>query len=205
LHFTFQTRGRFRPAALTEKDITMRFATAPVGILAAVLLFSATGPAHAQPPLQRNTWLLSGALGLALDADANPSLALAGAAAFPLTSVLAVEGELGHVLDISPGNVNVDTSVTTVHGSILYFINTSYVLTPYLAGGLGLGKYSSEVKTTPSVEFDTTEFGFNLGAGVTYPLNGSTYVRGDFRYFKHIDDVPSVWRFAAGVTVRIGS
>lgn len=183
----------------------MRFGIAPVAILAAALLISVADAAHAQPPLQRDTWLLSGALALALDADANTSLALAGAAAFPLTNVLAVEGELGHVLDISPGNVDVDTSITTVHGSVLYFVNTSYVLTPYLAAGLGVGKYSSEVKTTPPVEFGTTEFGFNLGAGVTYPLNDSTYFRGDFRWFKHIDDVPSVWRFAAGVSVRIGS
>jgi len=183
----------------------MRFAIAPVAILAAVLLMGAPDAAHAQPPLQRDTWLLSGALGLAIDADGNSSLALAGAAAFPLTSALAVEGELGHVLDISPGNVDVDTSLTTVHGSILYFVNTPYVLTPYLAAGLGVGKYSSEVKTAPPSDFSTTEFGFNLGAGVTYPLNGSTYFRGDFRYFKHIDDVPSVWRFAAGVAVRIGS
>ena len=50
-----------------------------------------------------------------------------------------------------------------------------------------------------------TEFGFNLGAGVTYPIGRATYFRGDFRYFKHIDDVPSIWRFTGGIAVRIGS
>jgi opacity protein-like surface antigen len=183
----------------------MRFGIAPVAILVAVLLTSAPETAHAQPPLQRDTWLLSGALGLALDADADPSLTVLGAATFPLTSVLAVEGELGHVFDISPANVEVDSSVTTVHGSVLYFFNTSYVLTPYVAAGLGVGKYSIDLNTIPETSFSATEIGFNLGAGVTYPLTGSTYFRGDFRYFKHIDDVPSLWRFAAGVSVRIGS
>ena len=47
----------------------MRLRVAPAMILAAVLLASVPDAAYAQPPLQRDTWLLSGALGLALDAD----------------------------------------------------------------------------------------------------------------------------------------
>ena len=180
----------------------MRFAMAPVVILAAVLMTAAPEVAHAQPPLQRDTWLLSGALGLALDADASPSLTINGAAAYPLTSDFAIEGELGHVFDLAPGNVDVDSSLTTFHASALYFINTSYVLTPYLAAGIGAGKYSIEV---PPGKFSTTEIGFNLGAGVTYPIRKNTYFRGDFRYMKHIDDVPSVWRFTGGIAVRVGS
>jgi hypothetical protein len=46
--------------------------------------------------------------------------------------------------------------------------------------------------------------GFNLGGGVSYQLNTSVAIRGDFRYFKHIDDIPSIWRFLAGVTVEVG-
>ena len=180
----------------------MRFRIAPVVVLATILLASMPEAAHAQPPLQRDTWLLSGALGLALDADASPSLSIHGAAAYPLTSQFAIEGELGHVFDLAPGNVSVDASLTTVHATALYFVNTTYVLTPYLAAGIGLGKYAIDL--TPG-SFSQTEIGFNLGGGVTYPLNGSTYIRGDFRYFKHIDDVPSVWRFSGGVAVRIGS
>ena len=180
----------------------MRFAMAPVVILAAVLMTAAPEVAHAQPPLQRDTWLLSGALGLAIDADANTSLAISGAAAYPLTSDLAIEGELGHVFDISPGNVDVDTSLTTIHATALYFINTSYVLTPYLAAGIGAGKYAVDF---PSSKFSTTELGFNLGAGVTYPIGKASYFRGDFRWFKHIDDVPSIWRFTGGIAVRVGS
>ena len=180
----------------------MHVRIAPVAILVTILLASLPQTAQAQPPLQRDTWLLSAALGLAIDADASPSLSLHGAAAYPLNSQFAVEGEIGHVFDIAPGNVNVDASLTTVHATALYFINTSYVLTPYLAAGIGLGKYA--VDLNPG-SFSQTEIGFNLGGGVTYPLNGSTFFRGDFRYFKHIDDVPSVWRFTGGVAVRIGS
>ena len=182
----------------------MRFRLAPVVICLAVVLASFAEEAQAQPPLQRDTWLLSGALGLALDADADPSLTLHGAAAFPLTGEIAIEGELGHVIDMSPGDSELDTSLTTVHATVLYFVNTEYVLTPYLAAGLGIGKYSYDLRTPP-IENSTTEFGFNLGGGVTYPITGTTYFRGDFRWFKHIDDVPSVWRFTAGVAVRVGS
>ncbi len=180
----------------------MRFRIVPVVILATTLFASIPEAAQAQPPLQRDTWLLTGALGLGLDADGSPSLTLHGAAAYPLNSRFAIEGELGHVIDIAPGNVNVDASLTTVHATALYFVDTEYVLTPYLAAGIGIGKYAIDL--TPG-SFSQTEVGFNLGGGVTYPLSGSTYFRGDFRYFKHIDDVPSVWRFSGGVTVRIGS
>jgi len=180
----------------------MRFAMAPVMILAAVLMTATPDVASAQPPLQKDTWLVSGALGLAIDADGSGSLTIDGAAAYPLTRDLAVEGELGHVFDMAPGNVNVDSSLTTFHATALYFINTSYVLTPYLAAGIGAGKYSVE---SNSSKFSTTEIGFNLGAGATYPIGKATYFRGDFRYFKHIDDVPSIWRFTGGIAVRIGS
>ena len=108
----------------------MRVAMAPVVILAAVLMTAAPDVANAQPPLQKDTWLVSGALGVGIDADGSASLTIQGAAAYPLTSELAIEGELGHVFDIAPGNVNVDSSLTTFHGTALYFINTSYVLTP---------------------------------------------------------------------------
>jgi hypothetical protein len=40
--------------------------------------------------------------------------------------------------------------------------------------------------------------GFNIGGGMTYPLD-EMLVRGDFRVFKHIDDVPT----AARVTGQI--
>ncbi len=52
------------------------------------------------------------------------------------------------MVDNSPGNVGVDSSLTTVHATVLYFVNTLYVLTPYLAAGIGLGKYSVDVGAT---------------------------------------------------------
>ena len=178
----------------------MRLALVPACALAALLLVPAA--ARAQSALPPETWLVTGLAGVAIDDDGNASLTIAGAAGYPLTDTLAIEGELGHVLDMAPDTPGADISLTTVHGNLLYLFDTSYVLTPYLTAGLGVGKLSVDA---PPVSGSRTEFGFNLGGGVLYPLNNGVSVRGDFRFFKHIDDVPSVWRIAGGISVRIGS
>jgi hypothetical protein len=179
--------------------VRVRSVLAPVLTL---LLFAAT--AHAQSPIASNTWFVSPLLGVAFDPDADASLTIAGSAAYPVTPVVAIEGEIGHVVDMAPGDATVDSSLTTVHASVLYFLESDLKAVPYIAAGLGLGKFSHTV-TAPPASIKRTEVGFNVGAGVTYPLNGAVWLRGDFRVFKHIDDVPTAWRFAGGVSVRLGS
>lgn len=159
-------------------------------------------PAAAQAPVDTQGWIVSPAVGLALDPDADPSLTLAAGLAYALTEALAVEGELGHVFDTAPGDSDVDISLTTVHASALYFFDTEYVLNPYVAAGIGFARFSHDV-VRPPASIDATEVGFNLGAGVTYPLSDRAWARGDFRFFKHNDDVPSIWRFAAAIALRL--
>jgi len=167
-----------------------------------VCLALVPGVANAQSPLTPGTWILSPAIGIALDSDADTTLSVSVGAAYPLTQIFAVEGELGHLFDLAPDSPVVDSSLTTVHGSLLYFPETEYVLQPYFAAGLGVGRLSFDVDPGPG-SFKSTEIGFNLGGGVTYPIDGNVWLRGDFRYFKHIDDVPSAWRFSAAVTLRL--
>jgi len=83
---------------------------------------------------------------------------------------------------------------------ILYILD--FAARPYVAAGIGAGHYSIELRPGGQ-SFDTTELGFNLGGGLIYPLDDRLAVRGDFRYFKHIDNVPSSWRFAGGVTLKL--
>ena len=163
----------------------------------------APGSASAQSPLA-GEWFVTPAIGIALDGDADVSLTVAGAVGYPLTSTVALEGELGHVFDMAPGDRDVDSSLTTVHGSVLYFFDSDYVATPYAAAGLGIGRFSHQV-VLPPASIDATELGFNLGGGVTYPLQNSTWLRGDFRFFKHIDDIPTAWRFSASVVFQVAN
>ena len=170
--------------------------------VAAAALGLSPAPARAQAPVDTPGWLVSPFLGLALDEDADPSLTLGAALAHAFTEALAVEGELGHVFDMAPGDADVDSSLTTVHASALYFVDTEFVGNPYLAAGIGFARFSHDVDAPPA-SIGTTEVGFNLGAGITYPLSDRAWARGDFRFFKHIDDVPSVWRFAGAITLRL--
>lgn len=172
-----------------------------ISTVALALLCS--GRAYAQSPLEPGTWTVSPLIGLTLDEDADPSLSLTGIFGFPLNNMFAIEGEIGHVFDMASDDPNVDSSLTTVHGGITAFFESDFVMTPYLAAGIGLGKFSHKVAGPPA-DINTTELGFNLGGGITYQIDDPVWFRFDFRYFKHIDDVPSTWRFAAGVTLRIG-
>ena len=172
--------------------------------LAVLVAFAlSTADVRAQSPLAADAWLVSAGVGIAFDPDADVSPAIAGAAAFPITSSVALEGELGHLFDLASDDPDVDSSLTTVHGSVLYFVDTPYVLAPYIAAGFGVGHFSHEV-IAPPASLSRTEIGFNLGGGVTYPMNDWGWVRGDFRFVKHIDDVPSAWRLLAALTLRVG-
>ena len=171
-----------------------------LSIPAILLVIALPSLAHAQSGVQAGAWTISPLLGVAFDPDGDASLALAGALDYHLTPALALEGELGHVFDTAPDDANVDASLTTAHASVLYIFDAA--LRPYVAAGIGAGHYSVEV-TRPQATFDTTEIGFNLGAGVIYPLDSRLGVRGDFRYFKHIDNVPSSWRLSGGVTLKL--
>lgn len=174
-------------------------------LLAAMLGWQVFAPAtaSAQSPLSGG-WFLSPAVGIAFDPDADVSLTVAAAVAYPVTPTVAVEGELGHVFDMASDDRDVDSSLTTVHGSLLYFFESDYVATPYLAAGLGVGRFSHQVRA-PRASIEATELGFDLGGGVTYQLRSSTWFRGDFRYFKHIDDIPSAWRFSASVVLQVAN
>lgn len=159
--------------------------------------------AFAQSPFEPNQVAVTPAIGLALDPDADVSLSVFGGAAYPLGSSFVIEGELGHLFDLAPGDDDVDSSLTTVHGALMYLFNTEYLALPYVAAGFGVGNFSHEVRVPPA-SIQRTEVGINLGGGILYPFGDRLWVRGDLRYFKHIDDVPSIWRFTAGVTLGVG-
>jgi hypothetical protein len=167
-----------------------------------ILLTLAPVTALAQSPFEAGEWIVSPAIGFAFDGDADVSPALVGAVGYPITPSFIVEAEVGHLFDLAPGDPDVDSSLTTFHAAAVYFFETDYVAAPYVAGGVGIGHFSHDV-TNPPDSISRTEVGVNLGGGITYPIRERMLVRGDFRYFGHIDDVPTAWRLLAGVTFAL--
>jgi opacity protein-like surface antigen len=170
--------------------------------LFSILLTLAPGTALAQSPFEAGEWVVSPAIGFAFDPDADVSPALVGAVGYPVNPSFIIEAELGHLFDLAPGDADVDSSLTTFHAAALYFFDTGYVAAPYVAGGVGIGRFSHDV-TNPPASIGTTEVGVNLGGGITYPIRDRVLARGDFRYFGHIDDVPTTWRLIGSVTFAL--
>jgi hypothetical protein len=171
-------------------------------VVCCLLLIAAPSAATAQTPYESGAWLVTPGLGLALDPDADASPTISIAAAHVVAPSVLIEAELGHLFDFAPGDADVDSSLTTFHGGVLYVFDTAYVAMPYVAAGIGIGRFSHDVRTPPA-SIDRTEIGASVGAGVAYPIRDQVLIRGDFRYFTHVDDVPSAWRFSAMLTFAV--
>jgi opacity protein-like surface antigen len=170
-------------------------------LCAAVFLLMFPHTARSQDPLQTGGWSVSPLFGGALDPDADGTLTLGAAIGYNLTPRIIVEGELAHAFDMAPDDADVDSSLTSVSAAVLYHFEMERFI-PYLAAGLGVGRLSHEV-VFPPADIKATEVGFNLGAGVGYPITERTRLRGDFRYFSHTDNVPDIWRFVAAITFEM--
>jgi opacity protein-like surface antigen len=110
-----------------------------------------------------------------------------------------------HVLDLM-GNLIIGVPIGGTHGA---------GIRPYVTGGLGLiqSKISSGVS---GVDFDTKNFGFNLGAGAMGFFGDHFGLRGDLRYFRTINNNDSslnnglnldlggfdFWRASVGIVIR---
>jgi len=160
--------------------------------------------AGAQSVAEAKTWtvtpFLSGSFGTS--SNLGSSLGLGVAIGYDITSNLGVEGEIGHVFDVSGDDARVDTSITNISGNAIYHFDVARV-TPYATFGLGLERSSVSVKdptvlalTIPS----STEIAFNFGGGVKYSLNDKFLARADLRRFQANDLAPDYWRLYGGVT-----
>lgn len=86
---------------------------------------------------------------------------------------------------------------------------------PYVTGGLGLIKSRID-EPDELFDVDSSDWGFNLGAGVTGFLSDNFGIRGDVRYFRSLqDNEPGddfdvalsdfrFWRASVGATFRFG-
>jgi opacity protein-like surface antigen len=110
-----------------------------------------------------------------------------------------------------------ESNVTTVMGNILLGIpiggQTGVGFRPYGVGGIGIIK--SRIGDVGDLfELNSTDWGFNLGAGAMFFFTDGFGLRGDLRYFRSLEDNEPddefdvalsdfrFWRGTLGVTIR---
>jgi opacity protein-like surface antigen len=113
-----------------------------------------------------------------------------------------------------------ESNVTTLMGNVVLGApiggQTGPGVRPYATAGLGLIR-TSATGSNFFDDLDTSDFGFNIGAGVHGFFNDNVGLRGDIRYARSLqDDAPdddldvglsdfAFWRATVGVTFRFGN
>jgi opacity protein-like surface antigen len=110
-----------------------------------------------------------------------------------------------------------DSNLTTVMGNLLIGIpiggQDGLGFRPYAVGGVGIIK-TNLGSSGDLFNVDSTDWGFNVGAGAMFFFSDNVGVRGDVRYFRSLQDVEPIddlniglanfryWRGTLGVTIR---
>jgi opacity protein-like surface antigen len=112
-----------------------------------------------------------------------------------------------------------DSNVTTLMANLILGVpiggQSGPGIRPYATGGLGLIK-SQITDPDDLFDVDSTDWGFNVGAGITGFITDNFGIRGDVRYFRSLqDNEPDdefdvalsdfrFWRASVGATFRFG-
>jgi len=199
---------------LASKDYgSMRFSNLPFGgfmrslrrFLAVSILFAGiaapvAGQSVVEPKTITVTPFLSTTFGTSQGLGS--SLGLGAAAGYDWTSNLGVELELGSVFDVAGANDNLDHTLTTFSGNIVYHFDVVRV-TPYATLGLGWVRSNPDFKVIDPLALTappSTEVAWNVGGGVKYPVNSRILARADLRRFQVTDLAPDHWRLYGGLT-----
>jgi opacity protein-like surface antigen len=109
-----------------------------------------------------------------------------------------------------------DSNLTTVMGNLIIGVpiggQHGVGFRPYAVGGVGLVK-SRLGSSGDLFNVDSTDWGFNVGAGALFFFSDNVGVRGDVRYFRSLEDLEPFddnigfanfrfWRGTLGVTFR---
>lgn len=136
-------------------------------------------------------------LGITFGSDQEgAAIGLGGAIAYNYTPQIAFEGEIGILPDLEGETDEVDISVITFSGNVLYHFDTGTTLTPYATAGIGFGRTNFELA---GLDDSRTELALNIGGGIKSQVNEQITVRGDLRYFNVNDENPNFWRLYGGV------
>ena len=110
-----------------------------------------------------------------------------------------------------------DSNLTTVMGNLILGVpiggQHGVGFRPYAVGGVGIVK-SRLGSSGDLFNVDSTDWGFNVGAGAMFFFSDNVGLRGDVRYFRSLEDVEPIddfnigfadfrfWRGTLGVTIR---
>jgi Outer membrane protein beta-barrel domain len=155
------------------------------------------------------------------NAEGLRKVTLGGSVALLSDGIFGVEADFSFIPgyfqgDIDPARVS-SSAVTTFTGNVIVAVPlgvTQYSLRPYIVGGLGLIRASSD--TIPRLEtvFDVREnlFGLNVGGGAIGSLTNRTSLRFELRHFINLGGEEnavgfgrqrlSFWRATVGVAFR---
>ena len=177
-----------------------------VFVLAIITGVFSSSPALAQSIAEARTWTATPFLNVGFGTDpGGGSPGLGAAVGYDFTSNLGVEGEVGHLFDVSGDNHDIDWSVSTFSANVVYHFDVVRV-TPYATAGFGLERSSVDVKNPDPLALyqpSSTEVVWNVGGGAKYRLSDLMLVRADLRRFEATDLAPDFWRVYGGLTFWI--
>ena len=97
-----------------------------------------------------------------------------------------------------------DTNVTTLMGNVIVGIpiggQGGVGFRPYAVGGMGLIKSSIGDAEDLFDDVDSSNWGFNVGAGAIFFFTDKFGIRGDVRYFRQIEDFEGDDEFSIGIS-----
>lgn len=172
----------------------MKVRSAWMMLIASLFLLGVASPASAQTE-RPSVWLSGGAQQLNSNDTAFPdhfvNVPIVGSLAYPLTSILSVEGEFTWMLpieqevDVAAGQKqNVKSpDILFYQGNLRANLPTGGNWSPYLVAGAGAATFLSNTDSNrvPALDKSETAFAVNFGTGVSYRLTPAWALRGDFR------------------------
>jgi opacity protein-like surface antigen len=151
-------------------------------------------------------WTLTPFIGVDFSGDFNNSPAAFGAAfGHGVNSHVSLEAEAA----VGPNGrqgllTDIDSTVFTLSGNVLYHFTGQQDFSPYVTVGLGVMNVDTDAEKT-GLTNDGTSFGaaWNVGGGIKTALSNRIGLRGDIRYFNAVDDLaPDHWRVYGGLVIR---
>ena len=174
----------------------MKLRSALTVLIASLAVSGVAGSASAQVE-RPSVWLSGGAQALNSNDTAFPdhfvNVPVVGSLSYPLTSILSVEGEFTWVIpieqevEVAAGQTQMlkTTDVLFYQGNLKATLATGNSWSPYVVAGAGAATFLSNTDSNrvPALDQSETAFAVNFGTGLSYRLNPSWSLRGDFREF----------------------